>query len=69
MSSHLWISVTIDAEETHRVWAADVAGKLREVADQIEGATGPTRILVNWPDLEAWPAPAPAPPTRPNMIP
>jgi hypothetical protein len=63
--SHLNIDVAIDLEATHRVWAGDVARKLREVADQIEGATGATEIKVDWPDLEAWPVPAP----RPDMMP
>jgi hypothetical protein len=59
--SHLWISVAIDAEATHRAWAAEVARELREVADRIEGATGATRILVNWPNLEGWAATSPGP--------
>jgi hypothetical protein len=64
--SHLKIDVAIDLEATHRVWSADVARKLREVADQIEGATGATGIKVDWPDLESWPVPYSPPP---DMLP
>lgn len=63
--SHLRVDVAIDVEETHRIWAPDIARKLREVADQIEGATGATEIRVDWPDLEGWPAPF----ARPGLMP
>lgn len=65
--SHLKVDVAIDFERTHRVWARDIARKLREVADTIEGATGATEVKIDWPDLDAWPPSAP-PPRRPDMM-
>ena len=55
--SYLEIDVAIDFEATHAVWAADVARKLRAVADEVEHAAGAIRVKVEWPDLEGWPEP------------
>lgn len=66
--SHLNVDVAIDLEETHRVWATDVARKLRAVAAEVEAAAGAITIRVDWPDLEAWPEPW-QPRARPDMLP
>ena len=68
--SQLVIIVAIDGEATHRVWAADIARKLRAVAVEVEGAGAPITIHVDWPDLEAWPEPwQPRSRPGPDMIP
>lgn len=68
--SHLTIDVVIDREATHRVWAADIARKLRAVAAEVEGAPGVMFAKVDWPDLEAWPEPwQPRSRPGPDMIP
>ena len=67
--SHLRIDVAIDREETYRVWAADIARKLRKVAEEVEAAsTGATEIKIDWPDLEGWPEPW-QPRARPDSLP
>lgn len=53
--SHLTLSLAIDDQTTALQWKSAIAYRLRALADQVAGSTGPLEVREDWPDLERWP--------------